>query len=63
MSSSFEDRLKSVQEEVSRLQQRMLEYQLAYPGQTPKLYHGCKYRAAIKRASMDVSRALAELRK
>lgn len=53
----FDKRVKQVREEMNRLHVAILAHQ---SGDT---YYGNKQSAAVKRASMDLTRALAQLRK
>lgn len=58
--------LKTVMEEVERFTEKVWEYEAAVRKNTD--YKGCAYwdnsreRASVKRASMDLTRALADLR-
>jgi len=57
-----EHKLKSVEVELKRFTKRVAELR-----KTPKTFgeswYGCKQTAAVRRASMDLTNALAELRK
>lgn len=61
MSDTFKKRVTAAEAEARRFLDRVRAWRLN--GVQDGFVTGCKHRGAIKRASMDLSRSLAEVRK
>lgn len=60
-----EEKLKAAEDEAKRFLERAktLRKELGKPMDSAPSWEGSQYRAAVKRASMDLTRALADLRR